>query len=304
MLTGEDLVIQLFFWTSAFLAVVEAVKAAGWRIWTFTGLAAVLFLVGLLWGFLKEIYPPLTGWITSVATNPQSWFLLIVLFFVLVAFTGRAKKKTQTGIDPTTEALNKALQELFERVGRIESLPASATLSDHGNLVTTVLNLTKDTDARIDRLASNSRFDRDILILMNFALHQSAALLLESLLKVAPVEGVDSPLQLGGSFNLENESKAEFLELVRRKLDAGADRRGRFEGVVKSAEYTAEHEVEQTPMESRPTGIDPLALRKWAIVHRQCTRTVAFLQHEKLQVEEGLLAQRHDLLERFSELNN
>src|SRR6266702_499484 len=56
MQPSDDLVIQIFLWTSAFLAVVEAMKASGWRVWAFGILAFVLFVLGAAWSWLKEVY--------------------------------------------------------------------------------------------------------------------------------------------------------------------------------------------------------------------------------------------------------
>jgi hypothetical protein len=45
---SDDLTIQIFFFTSAFLALVEALKAVGWRAYAFWGLCGVLALLGAL----------------------------------------------------------------------------------------------------------------------------------------------------------------------------------------------------------------------------------------------------------------
>ncbi len=145
--------------------------------------------------------------------------------------------------------------------------------------------------------------NRDILHLLHFAVYQSTIQMLERLLMVAPVDGIDSPLELGSSFPLDNETEKEFVALVRRTLYPGSHRRSTFETVMQNAEAAAEHEIEQIPMNRRPQEIDPLAIRKWAITHRQCTRAVAFLEHEKRVAEESLLGQRHNLLELYSEKN-
>lgn len=324
MLTGEDLVIQLFFWTSAFLAVVEAVKAAGWRIRAFCGLAAVLFLVGLGWGLLKEIYPPLTGWVTSVATNPQSWFLLFVIFLVLVSVTGRAKHRSPQGIAPDIAALDAALQGLFGRVGAIEQLPAPPAAGDHDNLRTTVHSWMRDDlarfqkseesmDAVMERLAAleksvvtpnqHPQTARDILLLMHFIIYQSTLLMLDDLIDSALAGMGDGPLQLGAEFAPKSNEAKEFIALVRRKLDPGSWRRQHFEEAMRNSENGAEYELEKTPVELRPASVDALALRKWMISYSQFINAVAFLKRERKEAEENLRNQRHSLIERYSEMN-
>ena len=80
---------------------------------------------------------------------------------------------------------------------------------------------------------------RDILLLLYFALSQSSALLLDSLLTIAPVRGVDTPLDLGGDFKRQIEEEGKFVEIVKRKLDNGADRRNKLAGVLMNAEWPA-----------------------------------------------------------------
>ena len=308
MQSNDDLVIQIFFWTCAFLAMVEAMKATGWRLWAFGILGGLLFLIGTAWAWVKEIYPPFTGWITTVATSPHSWFLLIVLFLVLVAFTGRAKKVYAQGggliRSGEFDALNEALQGLLERVSQIEQRPPSASAEDHDKLVTTVVNLTKDTNARVERLLASPKRERDILLLMHFAVYQSTVLMLDDLLNSAP-DGItiDTPLSVGGDFALKNAQAKDFIDLIRRKMDPGSWRRNSFEGAMNAAENEAEYALEQTPINERPGGIDPLALRRWAIAHRQCAAAILFLNKEKREAAENLLNQRHDLLQLYTERN-
>lgn len=145
----------------------------------------------------------------------------------------------------------------------------------------------------------NPETERDVLILMDFAVYQSTVLMLEDLLESAP-EGIGpGPLQIGGDFELKNAQSKEFIELVRRKLDPGSHRRGKFEYVMGNAEKGAEYELEQTPVEQRPNGIDALALRKWMIAHRQCANAIGFLEQQKKEAEEVLRNQRSALLERY-----
>jgi hypothetical protein len=324
MQPSDDLVIQVFFWTSAFLAAVEAMKASGWRVWAFAALGAVLFLCGALWHWLKEIYPPFTAWVTTIATSPQSWFLLLVIFIVLVSVTGRAKRRPQSDGSSEFTALNNALKGLFERVGNIEQLPASPTAEDHDNLRTTVVSLMKrhsalgekstelmnEVKGRLDSLersAANSaphpQTARDILLLMHFTVYQSTVLMLDDLLNFAPDGIVEGPLQLGGDFVLKNAAAHEFIERVRRKLDPGSWRRSDFENVMRMAEADAERQLEQTPVDQRPGDVDHLALRRWTIVHLQCARGIDFLRRQKLEAEENLRNQRFNLLQRYTEQN-
>jgi hypothetical protein len=150
---------------------------------------------------------------------------------------------------------------------------------------------------------SSPEAERDILILMHFAVYQSTVLMLDDLLNSAPEGVIEGPLQLGGDFVLKNAAAQQFIDLVRRKLDPGSWRRSDFENVMRMAEGDAERQLEQTLVDQRPNNIDHLALRRWAIVHLQCARGIDFLQKQKLEAEENLRNQRFNLLERYRARN-
>jgi hypothetical protein len=150
---------------------------------------------------------------------------------------------------------------------------------------------------------SNPEADRDILILMHFTVYQSTVIMLDDLLDSAPDGIVEGPLQLGGDFVLKNAAAQQFIDRARRKLDPGSWRRSDFEGVMRMAEADAERQLEQTPVDQRPSDIDHLALRRWVIVHLQCARGIAFLQRQKLEAEDNLRNQRSGLLERYRARN-
>lgn len=146
--------------------------------------------------------------------------------------------------------------------------------------------------------------ERDILLLMHFVVYQSTVIMLDGLLEIAPMSGVDAPLRLGGDLELNNQLSEEFVTKVRMTLDPGSFRRQRFEGVMHSAESAAEAEIENIPISERPTDVDPLRMRKWAIVQKQCSRAVAFLDYERDEAYENLRGQRHNLLQRYVEINS
>jgi hypothetical protein len=227
--------------------------------------------------------------------------LLIAGFGTVFWLDYRARVGTK---QPNVDQLNavgihNALQGLFERVGHIERLPRPATAEDHSKLVTTVVNLATETNARVDRLAPNPNSERDLLVLINYALYQSSLLMLGDLLDAAPEDMGRGPLQLGGDFSLKNDLSNNFIDLVRRKLDPGSFRRMDFENIMRHAEVNAEMQLENTPMDHRPKGVDPLLLRRWAISHLQCVSAIEFLERQRNEVREKLLNQRPQLLEQY-----
>jgi hypothetical protein len=103
---GDDLSI-LLFWTS--LAVTfgyEAVKAELTLRRIALGALAVAFLLcGLLWLQIKKIWPPLTETIASIATSPQSWFVLFIFISTILVF-GRPNRPKIRGNEPRASRRN------------------------------------------------------------------------------------------------------------------------------------------------------------------------------------------------------
>jgi hypothetical protein len=91
----------------------------------------------------------------GVAAFP-TWAVVFLFFALLVMlpamwglFLLRWQPGKSTGHNRELAALNSSLQEALKRVDKLEQSPASATAEDHSKLVTTVVNLAKDTDARL-----------------------------------------------------------------------------------------------------------------------------------------------------------
>jgi hypothetical protein len=86
-------------------------------------------------------------------------------------------------------------------------------------------------------------------------------------------------------------------------MDPGTERRAAIERAMDHASNMAERDLEQTPMDKRPDGIDHLLLRKWMIAHFQSIHAIGFLQRQKAKAEQTLLNLRPDLLKRYRELS-
>lgn len=290
---GDELSVSLFLWGTTFAFGLAAVTMAGSErkyiirgLWTISGL---FLIASVAWPFVAEKWPALKSAAESVTGNKLTLNLLgLIIFCLLVLDFGlRSRWFVKVGRVPDTdvgtksydkseiEALNNAMQGLFERVGKIELLPSAAAARP------------------------NPQAERDLLILINYALYQSSLLMLTDLLDSAP-EGIQpGPLQLGGDFALKNDLSKSFIDNVRRKLEPGSYRRMDFENVMRNAEVNAEMQVEHTPMDQRPSGIDPLQIRRWAINHLQCLSAINFLEKQKREVLDNLLNQRAQLLEQY-----
>ena len=261
-----------------------------------TAIACALAAITMVDSGRKKILAAL--WVLAVA------FLMVAVFWPWISETWpEAKSIAQylSGNQLVTDAIGLTIFAIlvFDFVMRRRSLAKNAINPSYKSLETHI----EQVKGKLYTLEATGGTTRDINLLMHYMIYQSAVRMLDDLLNAAPTDEFDSPLQLGGDFELKNEAAKNFIDLVRRKLDSGSNRRSNFENIIINATSEAEREIEEIPMEQRPSGIDPLAIRRWAIIHRQCTRTVAFLKYEKKEAEENLLSQRHDLLQRYSELN-
>jgi hypothetical protein len=94
-MAGDNLSIVLFFLTCTVAFGVEAVKAETTiRRASFAALAVSCLLTGSLWVQLKTAWPALSRQIERVATNPVSWFAIVMFLLAVFAFH-RPKQNTR-----------------------------------------------------------------------------------------------------------------------------------------------------------------------------------------------------------------
>jgi hypothetical protein len=307
---GDDLSILLFWITLAVTFGYETVKAENtFRRWALGSLALTFLLCGVFWLQIKKVWPPLTEAMASVASSPQSWFVLFIFISAILVF-GRPKRKMDdlSPGRPTTIAyaedadliiqLARQTSELRGELDAMSTVHHSTTIA-----AADILNEVRDRLAKVEngpaKVEADPQIARDILLLMHFVIYLSTVLMLDNLLEAVPESLAEWPLGPDGDFS----SATEFVDLVRRKLDPGSWRRMDFEGVMRNAEAIAENTLEETPIDQRPSGIDHLALRKWAIARLQCNQAVIFIKRQKREAEENLRNQRTNLLQRYTELN-
>lgn len=276
MQPSDDLVIQIFFWTSAFLALVEAMKATGWRVWAFGALVAVLAVAGAAWGSVREVYPPFTAWMTNIATNPQSWFLLLLLALVLVAATGRVKKRN--GSQNSNDFLQAELQSMRARIEKIEGLPEPVSAKDFADLKTTLLNLIKDQAGTLRKLPDAtepiSQLNRTAFLLSvayGNSIYRRRLLTQRSLIPWHPKDGpVDTDEKM-----LRQKALIDGFHSTLRTEMYGSRWLEEFDRGLRDAEVEADIEVRKM---GRPEGIDPYIFRAFHIACIQRDRTAMLLE--------------------------
>jgi hypothetical protein len=292
MQPSDDLVIQIFFWTSAFLAVVEAMKATGWRVWAFGILGLVLVLIGAAWSWLKGVYPPLTGWITSIATNPQSWFLLLVLFLVLVSVTGRRRRADPGGVSSEIEAMQNALRRLSERIDSVENAPIPSSTEDHNNLKTTLFSSMKDHSGlaeKVETLEKNTvrnngklhEYEQYHVNTMNGLIEQLTCSLLFN--SVPRLPAICSLRELTPEALAAESQKASDYWKETRSLMSDTKWAGDLRYIEQDAKNTGDRAIRDIPVSERPVGVDPQDLARFAEIKYRAETCSEFLENAKLE---------------------
>jgi hypothetical protein len=235
-----------------------------------------IFFVGVFWKWLQRRFATgIAKKLNWIAADPIWW---VALFSVFTAFSF-----TQLGLGATALILAPlgigCATFAWRKAGK-------ATARGGDDIALVDAQWRNKTDAQIAR---------DILLLLDFAVHQTTSELLDGLIKITPQRILAEPLVLAAE---HYEEATKYLEQVRSKL-AGSHRISDIATQLSDGEWQAEQQLRETPPEKRPAGIDPLDLRKWAIANRQCWLVSRYLISQLSEVKENLRTQRSGLIERF-----
>ena len=138
----------------------------------------------------------------------------------------------------------------------------------------------------------------DLVYLLTFAVDNVTVRFLDWIISLSPM---DEPL-VDYDDASAREAQCHKLEEYIRRVRTATDQtfRGqRVNEVLHDAERDAEEILRKTPQSERPVSIDPLDLRRYAIVEMKCLRLVAFLRADRLEVISRLMNSRPGLRERL-----
>lgn len=134
--------------------------------------------------------------------------------------------------------------------------------------------------------------ERHVHQLLNFSVDEATYRMFDYLIRFADDPSVSKAINEGSDADA-NDAQRFYISAIREMI-FGDWLRERFESVMNKAEQEAERQLEETPLDQRPTG-DALVLRKHAITRNQFTYALRFLHRERAAVEQRLLSQRRDL---------
>jgi len=185
---------------------------------------------------------------------------------------------------------------IFAFWGWIAALPKWARRRLAGNTAALPSPQSAEPPAQID-----GEIRRDLSHLLNFAVDHATVMVLEDLIRCAPTLDAEEPIK-AGHMSATEKSAFEYIQKVKGRIPTD-HRRSSLISVLQFAEHDAEDEIRKTPPEQRPVDVDPLDLRRRSILFTQVERAVAFLDHQKAEVEERMRGQRSGLIDRM-ELRN
>jgi hypothetical protein len=144
----------------------------------------------------------------------------------------------------------------------------------------------------------------DLIHLLDFATNQSTFWLLDALLETSESPPVTDGFRDGPDTEAAHNSRQWFTGWVRQQIGAGTHRHAEYLDVLQNSEIDAERQLQATPQTERPSDIDLLTLRRYRISELQFRRTVHFINHQKREIREKIVHQRHSLIQRLQQRND
>ena len=293
-MVGDDLSILLFCLTLFVAFAVEAVKAeTKIRRFAFAGFAAPFLFGGLLWEKLKGIWPPLTEWVTRIATDPVSWFVLFMFIIAAITFARPRRMVAIPDSNDVTGAIESLEREFAFLKGQLDAVPTAIPL-DNSDLVSLIgdmqrkaLDEIREEVKKIGGLEKNIirnnqkilGYERDIPAMMEIMMEHLA---LSTLFNAMPSLPSFTPeiIDLNAtSMAVERKDADRYCDEIRNILGNtqwGMDVRS----IIASAEGHGEHALRNIPQNQRPD-IDTLDLRLYVIAKTRSEMLTWFIQAQR-----------------------
>jgi hypothetical protein len=101
--SGDNLTVVLFLAGFGVTFIMEGRKQRGWERRTLFCIGGVLLASATGWHWVKSLYQPLTGFLISLARNPETWLLLLVFAAIVIALGRKAPAEATPSAAPVTE---------------------------------------------------------------------------------------------------------------------------------------------------------------------------------------------------------
>lgn len=148
------------------------------------------------------------------------------------------------------------------------------------------------------RISLDGQTRLDLIHLLNFGVNETTYWMLDRLVELAVSPEVTDGLEHGPYSDEAHKARQWFIGYVRQELGTGF-RRDDYHNLLLTAQGQAESDLEATPQEERPKGVDPLLVRRCHVSEAQFKAAVRFISNQRTEVRDRLVSQRHQLLERM-----
>lgn len=244
-----------------------------------------IFFSGVFWKWLqRKLASGVSGKINEIAKDPRWW---IAFLFILMGISYGQMSYVASHWD----AGGGSLGWIWLGFVGLAFLYVIMTWRKLGIIVEN-----QPKNKPVVALKNNPETERDILLLLDYAVDQSTAGLLSSLLDSAPIKIVADPDK--GSAERYEDAKS-FVRRVTSAL-ANSQRAGEIAYHLSAAEGEAERMIRSNPPEV-PEGTNLLDVRAWVIANLQCTRLYDYLWRQRKEVQDRALSKRSSLVDRLNE---
>ena len=311
---GDTLTIALFFFGSGITFLIAAINQAEWKhkalILGLFGVGVLFCLAGIFWWLIDDISPWFTAISERVASNPASWFCVIVLSVCAnLLLQRRLHTPEQSAIvvgEPSAIPIS-AVEEIEKRVldldARLNAL-FDARDVEREKIKQDLRNAEDARLAQIDRIGERAdgvsdvlkEIRLDVINLLTFAVDQATLAWLDDFVSKAPKIIDDFPPDLSSGVVERYETMQAYLRHVGSWMQH-THRSSDLQSLMVSAEYDAEGKIRAVPQHERPAEVDALDFRKYAIANLQCARVATYLRAQQQEVNERLRNQRSGLIE-------
>jgi hypothetical protein len=247
-----------------------------------------IFFAGVCWKWLQNKLARGFSKKLNLLSNDPRWWLAILLFYIIGSYAQLSYSSSHWDVG--------AVSGDWVWIGLIvlAILYVVMTWRRIGIITAPVTSSSQQT-------TNVSQNHLDMIHLLDFAINDTTYRMLQRLIEIADSPAVTDSFKAGLDTDDAHKSREWFVGYVRQELGAGTIRHSEYQSVMYAAQSEAEHELEATPQDQRPSGIDPLTVRRHMISERQFKRAILFLQNQRRDVEERLVQQRHRLIERLQQ---
>lgn len=168
-MAGDDLTICLFLVGLAASFLLGAMSQAGWKhrvlIACLFGVAAIFFVLGIIWPWIKDLSPVLRSVLVPIATSPVAWFCVVMLALAarLVVPPRLSERPVQAMPQPVGTTPNQPHPDGHPRINSVllletvNSLLSFAILSRVSEKAKVIIEATQGTDETESTILKQTR---------------------------------------------------------------------------------------------------------------------------------------------------